>query len=199
MNTNEEEILKIKEDLLNKSKNGIVTNFKITPTQNKYLKNLLLFAIMRASKNDKISPKNYKRLIDKIFKKFLIKIINISSETDDDDDDYYEENLVINFNKILASQELLSSKTLIANISPANILSLIRKESKNLSAQDILNKILSLRDIGQNHRETPEEEKERTERELTRQRNLELQNGRQHTRELVDQRARNPYAEGRSR
>ena len=72
------EIEAIKEELLENIKSGMVTNFQINKIQNKYLKQLLLYAIMRASKNDRVAPKNFAKLINKIFKKFIIRIIKIS-------------------------------------------------------------------------------------------------------------------------
>ena len=177
MSEREDKLEKEKDFLLEQIKGGMITNFPINKIQNKYLKKLLYFAIMRAANNNRVAPSKFGRLVNKIFKRFVVKIIK-TALPDDYDEEFLEDNLLVELNKILASQELMKSSEFIQEISPLNILGLIKKESENMSAQEMINRVLALRDLKANHRETPEEEKERKERarNLERARARELEN-----------------------
>ena len=70
--------------VLNLAKQGIDINVNLTSQQKKYIKNLLLFALMNASSNTTVTDKNFISLVNKLFKTYLVKILK---EVLDDDDD----------------------------------------------------------------------------------------------------------------
>ena len=69
--------------VLEAAKQGIVGNINLSKYQKKYVKNLLLFALMNASSNTTVTSKNFIRLVNKLFKGFLLKIIKESLDDDD--------------------------------------------------------------------------------------------------------------------
>lgn len=139
----------------------------------KYLKNLLLFALMNASGNETVTNRNFIKLVNKLFKKFLIQIIKKAE--DDDDDETFEEALDVELNRIVANKEMLDLQTLQSILTPSNIIANIKMNIDGLSQRQVLNKLLSLRDAFVNHRETPEEAREREQR----QKEYELQKKRE--------------------
>ena len=94
------DFIKEREFVLDLAKKGIEGNIKLSRQQKKYIKNLLLFALMNASANSSVTNKNFLKLVNKLFKGFLVKIIK---ESLDDDDDDIEEALDVELNKIIAS------------------------------------------------------------------------------------------------
>ena len=156
------------------AKAGIRGNLKLSSLQKKYVKNLLLFALMRASANGTVTPRNFLKLVNKLYKESLLK--NISSGLDDDDDTDWEEALNVELNQIIARDSLLSSVDIEALLTPANITSFLTEATQGLSQKALLNKLIALRAAKAIHRETPAEQKERQRRakeyELIRQRLL---------------------------
>ncbi|MBE6451921.1 MAG: hypothetical protein E7012_00315 [Alphaproteobacteria bacterium] len=160
--------------VLKAAKAGIKGNIKLSSRQKKYVKNLLLFALMNASANDTVTNKNFIKLVNKLFKGFLIKIIKEC--LDDDDDTDFDEALEVELNKIIADTKLLDTKNIEDVLTPENIMLFLKGKTSGLSQKQLLNKLLSLREAKANHRETPQEKREREQRQKERemQRHREL-------------------------
>lgn len=169
----EEKFSKEREQVLRVARQGISSNIPLAGVQKKYLKNLLLFALMNASGNETVTNRNFIKLVNKLFKKFLIQIIKKAE--DDDDDETFEEALDVELNRIVANKEMLDLQTLQSILTPSNIIANIKMNIDGLSQRQVLNKLLSLRDAFVNHRETPEEAREREQR----QKEYELQKKRE--------------------
>lgn len=169
----EEKFSKEREQVLRAARQGISSNIPLAGVQKKYLKNLLLFALMNASGNETVTNRNFIKLVNKLFKKFLIQIIKKAE--DDDDDEMFEEALDVELNRIVANKEMLDLQTLQSILTPSNIIANIKMNIDGLSQRQVLNKLLSLRDAFVNHRETPEETREREQR----QKEYELQKKRE--------------------
>ena len=168
-----EKFSKEREQVLRAARQGISSNIPLAGVQKKYLKNLLLFALMNASGNETVTNRNFIKLVNKLFKKFLIQIIKKAE--DDDDDETFEEALDVELNRIVANKEMLDLQTLQSILTPSNIIANIKMNIDGLSQRQVLNKLLSLRDAFVNHRETPEEAREREQR----QKEYELQKKRE--------------------
>lgn len=151
------DFIKEREFVLELAKKGIEGNINLSRQQKKYLKNLLLFALMNASKNDTVTNKNFLKLVNKLFKGFLVKIIK---ENLDDDDDI-EEALDVELNKIIASESLLKITDLQGLFTPKKIFSFLKNNTTGLSQKDLINRLTTLRDAKANYRETPEEREKR--------------------------------------
>lgn len=169
----EEKFSKEREQVLRAARQGIASNIPLAGVQKKYLKNLLLFALMNASGNETVTNRNFIKLVNKLFKKFLIQIIKKAE--DDDDDETFEEALDVELNRIVANKEMLDLQMLQSILTPSNIIANIKMNIDGLSQRQVLNKLLSLRDAFVNHRETPEEAREREQR----QKEYELQKKRE--------------------
>lgn len=150
-----------RKEVLKAAKDGIRGNLKLSSSQKKYVKNLLLFALMRASNNGTVTPRNFLKLVNKLFKEFLLKII--SSDNDDADD--WEEALNVELNQIIASDELLKNIDIEAMLTPATITAFLKSSTNGVSQKDLVKKLIAMRDAKANHRETPEEQKERVRRQ----------------------------------
>lgn len=161
--------------------NGIDSNIPLATVQKKYLKNLLLYAMMSATANETVSNRNFIKLVNRLFKRYLKQII---LKNGDDDDDDVEEGLNVDLNQILANEDLLDLQELEAILTPGNIVAQIKSSTQGMSQRQILNKLLALRDMKANHRETPEEAREREKR----QKEYELQKKRQRMMEMVNTR-----------
>lgn len=148
-------------EVLKAAKAGIRGNLKLSDAQKKYVKNLLLFALMRASSNGTVTPRNFLKLVNKLFKEFLLKIISIDS----DDDTDWEEALNVELNQIIASDDLLKNVDIEALLTPANITSFLKETTNGISQNDLIKKLIAMRNAKSNYRETPEEEKERKKRQ----------------------------------
>ncbi len=168
-----EKFAKEREQVLNAARRGIKGNIKLSGAQKKYVKNLLLFALMNASGNETVTNRNFIKLVNKLFKGFLVKIIKES--LDDDDDTDVDEALEVELNKIMADQTLLNLNELQDVLTPANIAAFLKANTKGMSQAQILKRLMSLRDAKINHRETPQEQREREQR----QKEYELQRQRQ--------------------
>lgn len=159
--------------VLDAAQSGIKGNIKLSSAQKKYVKNLLLFALMNASGNQTVTNKNFIKLVNKLFKTSLIKIIKEALDDDDDDTDF-DGALEVELNKIIADKNLINLSDLQEILTPENITSFLKGATKGLSQKDLVNKLLALREAKANHRETPQEQKEREQRrkeyELQRQR-----------------------------
>lgn len=142
------------------AKAGIRGNLKLSSLQKKYVKNLLLFALMRASNNGSVTPRNFLKLVNKLFKEFLLKIIKDGFDDDDDDTDL-EEALTVELNQIIANDALLKNIDIETLLTPNNIMDFIKGATKGVSQKDLLKRLMALRDAKINHRETPSEQKER--------------------------------------
>ena len=145
--------------VLKAAKQGIKGNLSLSSAQKKYVKNLLLFALMNASGNETVTNRNFIKLVNKLFKGFLVKIIKES--LDDDDDTDFDEALNVELNKIIADKTLLNLKTLEDILVPETIVAFLKTNTKGLSQNQILKRLLALREVKANYRETPEEERKR--------------------------------------
>ena len=158
--------------VLKAAKAGIKGNIKLSSRQKKYVKNLLLFALINASSNESVTNKNFIKLVNKLFKGFLVKIIKEC--LDDDDDTDFDEALNVELNKIIADTKLLDTKNIEELLTPEKIVSFLKNKTSGISQKQLLNRLLALREAKANHRETPQEKRERDqrrkERELQRQR-----------------------------
>lgn len=163
---------KERELILEAAKQGIRSNLKLSCRQKKYLKNLLLFALMNASDNKTVTKRNFMGLVNKLFKGFLLKIIK-ECLADDDDDTDFDESLEVELNNIIAKQEI---KGLEEFLTPENIAGFLKSNTKGLSQRQILDRLLALREVKSNYRETPQEQRKREQR----QRDYELQRVREH-------------------
>ena len=162
--------------VLEAAKKGITGNLKLSRNQKKYVKNLLLFALMNASANETFTNKNFIKLVNKLFKGFLLKILKESLDEDDEDDDVI---LEVELNKIIASDSLLKNTDLEAILTPEKINDFLIASTKGVSQKDIVKRLMALREVKANYRETPSEQRkrERNQREYelarTRQRMME--------------------------
>ena len=145
--------------VLDLAKQGIDINLKLNPQQKKYIKNLLLFALMNASSNETVTDKNFIKLVNKLFKTYLVKILKDAA--DDDDDDDWETSISVELNKIIANDRVKNLVELQEVFTPAQIFSFLKKYTTGVSQKDLLNKLRSLREAKNNYRETPEEAKKR--------------------------------------
>ncbi len=165
---------KERDQVLKAARQGIKGNLPLSGAQKKYVKNLLLFALMNASGNETVTNRNFIKLVNRLFKGFLVKIIKESLDDDDDDTDF-DEALEVELNKIIADKNLLNLKDLEEILTPANINSFMKNSTNGLSQKQILNRLLALREAKANYRETPQEQREREKR----QKEYELQKQRQ--------------------
>lgn len=179
----DEKFEKERQKIIEIARKGIYSNIPLAGVQKKYLKNLLLFALMNASVNKTVTNRNFVTLVNKLYKRLLVKIVTDNS---DDDEDDVDEGLDIELNNIIANESLLNLEELQALLTPGNIVSAIKESSNGANKRQILDRLLALRDAKANHRETPEEAREREQRqkeyELQRQRERMMQ-GRAITRE----------------
>lgn len=141
---------------------GIDSNIPLSSLQNKYVKNLLLFALMNASGNETVTSRNFLKLVNKNFKGYLLKIIR---QILDDEDGEFDEALDVDLNKVQADKKIIDIETLAKELSPAQIVSFIKANTNGMTQKQLLKKMLTLRDMKVNHRETPEEQREREQRQ----------------------------------
>ena len=153
-------------------KEGITANIDLSEKQKKYLKNLLLFALMSASNNETVTNKNFIKLVNKLFKGFLVKIIKECLDDDDDSDDIIE----VDLTHLIANESLLKTADLQQILTPERIFTFLKTNTSGASRKDMIKKILALREVKANYRETPSEQKKREKR----QKEFELQKQREH-------------------
>ena len=143
--------------VLEAAKCGITGNIKLSSRQKKYVKNLLLFALMNASNNETVTNKNFIKLVNKLFKGFLLKIIKQS--LDDDDDEDWDEAIEVELNRIMADKALL--KNMEEVLTPENIQSFLKNSTNGISQKDLVKRLMALREAKANYRETPKERAKR--------------------------------------
>ena len=143
--------------VLEAAKCGITGNIKLSSRQKKYVKNLLLFALMNASNNETVTNKNFIKLVNKLFKGFLLKIIKQS--LDDDDDEDWDEAIEVELNRIMADKALL--KNMEEVLTPENIQSFLKSSTNGISQKDLVKRLMALREAKANYRETPKERAKR--------------------------------------
>ena len=175
-----DKFLKEQNIVLKAAKKGIKSNFKLSHIQKKYVKNLLLFALINAKANQSVTNRNFIKLVNKLFKEFLLKIIK------DNDEDDIDEELKVELNNIIASQKLLAIKDLQQIFTPEKICSFLKNNTTGkISQKELLNRLTSLRLAKSNYRETPNEEEKRKKRmreyELMHQRQRMMQNQNVHS------------------
>ncbi len=178
-----------RQEVLRLAKHGIETNIPLKPAQKKYLKNLLLFSLMRASNNQTVTKPNFINLVKKLFKKYVVKIVHGSvkkmpNHNPLEDEEFYDENLEVEINNIIANEQLLDLQLIQQSLTPQNIIGQIRQLSDGLQTQQVIKRIMTLREINSNHRETPDEARMREKRQR------EYQRQRQNQRVMVRQRER---------
>ena len=144
--------------VLELAKQGIDININLSPKQKKYIKNLLLFALMNASSNESVSDENFIKLVNKLFKTYLIKILK---DTLDDDEEDWETAISVEINKIIANDNLKKLVELQDVFTPVQIFSFLKKYTTGINQKDLLKKLRVLRDAKSNYRETPEETRKR--------------------------------------
>ena len=142
--------------VLDAAKGGIVGNVKLSDKQKKYVKNLLLFALMNASTNETVTNKNFIKLVNRLFKQFILKILKQDS---DDDDDNWDEALDVELNRIMADQKLL--KDMESMLTPEKILMFLKANTKGVTQKDLIKRLMALREAKANYRETPREREKR--------------------------------------
>lgn len=145
--------------VLEAAKQGITGNLKLSRYQKKYVKNLLLFALMNASNNDSVTDKNFIKLVNRLFKGFLLKIIK--ETLDDDDDEDLDEALNVELNKIIASETLLKNADFSIALTPEKIVNFLKTSTNGLSQKDLVRRLMALREVKTNYRETPQEREKR--------------------------------------
>lgn len=178
-----------RQEVLDLAKHGIKTNIPLKPAQKKYLKNLLMFSLMKATTNQSVTKPNFTKLVKKLFKKYIVKIVHGSvkkmpNHNPAEDEEFYDENLDVEINNIIANEQLLDLHLIQQSLTPQNIIGQIRQISDGMNTQQLVKRIMTLREINANHRETPEEARVREKR----QREYERQ--RQNQRVMVRQRER---------
>ena len=89
--------------VLDIAKQGIDINLKLNSKQKKYIKNLLLFALMNASSDKSIKNEDFTKTVNELFKTYLVKILK---ESFDDDDEDWESTISVELNKIIAKDIL---------------------------------------------------------------------------------------------
>lgn len=170
-----------RQEILAMVRNGIQTNIPMKKTQKRYLKNLLLFSLMRASKNPTVTKPNFMKLVAKQFKKYIVKIIhgsvkNMPNHNPYEDEDFYDENLDVEVNRVIANEQFLNMSLIQQSLTPKNIIGQIRTLADGLSAQEVIKRITALREINSNQRETPDEERKRQQRVRNYERQRQMQN-----------------------
>ncbi len=154
---------KLREEILSVVHEGIKSNINLANVQKKYLKNLLLFALLNAERNETVTGRNFIKLVNRLFKKFIIDILKNAG--DDEDDEDLDENLTVELNRIIANAAALDLDKLQARLTPTNIINIMKLNTNGMSQRQILNHLLSLRNAKSNYRETPEEARKREQRQ----------------------------------
>ena len=154
--------------ILDLAKKGVDINLNLSTQQKKYIKNLLLFALMNASTSVSEEDKSFIDLVNKLFKTYLIKILK---ETLDDDDDDWDEVITVELNKIIASKSLKNLADLQEIFTPSQIFSFLKKHTSNAAQKDLLLQMKNLRDSEKNL----EEKKQAKKRHETAQKDLLIQ------------------------
>ena len=110
--------------VLDIAKQGIDINLKLNSKQKKYIKNLLLFALMNASSDKSIKNEDFTKTVNELFKTYLVKILK---ESFDDDDEDWESTISVELNKIIAKDNLKKLAELQEVFTPIQIFSFLKK------------------------------------------------------------------------
>lgn len=153
-----EKFKKERDTVLKAAKKGISGNLKLNGRQKKYVKNLLLFALMNASGNETVTKQNFVKLVNRLFKSFLLQILK---EAFDDDDTDWESALEVELNQIIASETLLKNAEFESLLTPEKIITFLKNNTKGLSQKDLVKRLMALREVKTNYRETPREREKR--------------------------------------
>ena len=130
--------------VLDLAKQGIDINLNLNSKQKKYIKNLLLFALMNASSNETVTDENFIKLVNKLFKTYLVKILK--DAIDDDDDEDWETAISVELNKIIANNNLKKLAELQEVFTPNQIFSFLKKYTTGISQKDLLNQLKAIRE-----------------------------------------------------
>lgn len=179
-----EKFKKERDTVLKAARKGINGNLKLNRQQKKYVKNLLLFALMNASGNETVTNKNFIKLVNKLFKGFLLKILKESLSEDDDED--WDAALEVELNNIIANDALLKAADIEKLLTPEKITAFLKANTNGVSQKDIVKRLMALREVKANYRETPRErekrERNRKEYELSKVRQRMMENSRDRSR-----------------
>ena len=152
-----EKFKKERDLVLEAAKSGIKGNIKLSEKQKKYIKNLLLFALMNASSNETVTNNNFIKLVNKLFKGFLLKILKESLDEDDDED--WDNAIGVELNRIMANKMLLKDMEQI--LTPEKIAVFLKNNTKGVSQKNLIKHLMELREAKSNYRETPKERAKR--------------------------------------
>ena len=114
---------------------------------------------MNASSNETVTDENFIKLVNKLFKTYLVKILK--DAIDDDDDEDWEGAISVEINKIIANENLKNLSELQEVFTPSQIFSFLKKYTTGISQKDLLKQLKDLREAKNNYRETPEEARKR--------------------------------------
>lgn len=150
------ELAEKKKLLIAEVNKGISSNIPLRKEQKKYLKNMLLFVILRTSKSKSANPLNLQKIVNKAFKKLFVRMIFSQSNEEEleEDEEFYEHNFIVNLNNIQANGNKMNLNKISSWISPKNIMFSLRD-----AVSGLLNKqsLAAKKEAKVNHRETPEE------------------------------------------
>lgn len=151
-----DELAEKKKMLIEEVNKGINSNIPLRKEQKKYLKNMLLFVILRTSKSKSANPLNLQKIVNRAFKKLFVRMIfNQSSEEDlDEDEEFYDHNFIVNLNNIQANDNKMNLNKISSWISPKNIMTSLKEAVSGLLSKKAL---AARKEVKVNHRETPEE------------------------------------------
>ena len=92
------ELAEKKKLLIAEVNKGISSNIPLRKEQKKYLKNMLLFVILRTSKSKSANPLNLQKIVNKAFKKLFVRMIFSQSNEEEleEDEEFYEHNFILN-------------------------------------------------------------------------------------------------------
>ena len=150
------ELAEKKKMLIAEVNKGISSNIPLRKEQKKYLKNMLLFVILRTSKSKSANPLNLQKIVNKAFKKLFVRMIFSQSNEEEleEDEEFYEHNFIVNLNNIQANGNKINLNKISSWISPKNIMSSLRDAVSGLLSKQSL---AAKKETKINHRETPEE------------------------------------------
>lgn len=150
------ELAEKKKLLIAEVNKGISSNIPLRKEQKKYLKNMLLFVILRTSKSKSANPLNLQKIVNKAFKKLFVRMIFSQSNEEEleEDEEFYEHNFIVNLNNIQANGNKMNLNKISSWISPKNIMSSLRDAVSGLLSKQSL---AAKKEAKINHRETPEE------------------------------------------
>ena len=134
------ELAEKKKLLIAEVNKGISSNIPLRKEQKKYLKNMLLFVILRTSKSKSANPLNLQKIVNKAFKKLFVRMIFSQSNEEEleEDEEFYEHNFIVNLNNIQANGNKMNLNKISSWISPKNIMSSLRVAVSGLLSKQSL-------------------------------------------------------------